>query len=66
MSYHQSAGQNTNQNCIHEEIKSRFIGNLVQNLLSFHGLCENVKIKIVLPVVLYWCEIVPHLRKNTD
>lgn len=67
MSYHQSAKQNTNQNCIHEEIKNTFNAeNLVQNLLSFHGLSENVKTKIVSPVVLYWCETVSHLRRATD
>jgi hypothetical protein len=53
------------QNCIHEEIRSRLnSGNAcyhaVQNLLSSHLLFRNVKIKIyktiILPVVLYGCE----------
>jgi hypothetical protein len=55
----------TNQNSIHEEIKSRFkSGNAfyhsVQNLLSSNLQSKNVKIKIyrniILPVVLYGCE----------
>jgi hypothetical protein len=55
----------TDQNCIHEEIKSRInLGNacyhLVQNLLSSRLLSRNVKVKIyktiILPVVLYGCE----------
>jgi hypothetical protein len=55
----------TDQNCIHEEIKSRLnSGNacyhLVQSLLSYHLLSKNVKVKIyktiILPVVLYGCE----------
>jgi hypothetical protein len=55
----------TDQNCIHEEIRSRLnLGNAcyhtVQNLLSSHLLSRNVKIKIyktiILPVVLYGCE----------
>jgi hypothetical protein len=55
----------TNQNSIHEEIKSRLkSGNAcyhsVQNLLSSSLLCKNVKIKIhrtiILSVVLYECE----------
>jgi hypothetical protein len=55
----------TDQNCIHEEIKSRLnSGNAcyhaVQNLLSSRMLSRNVKIKIyktiILPVVLYWYE----------
>jgi hypothetical protein len=54
----------TDQNCIHEEIKSRLnSGNacyhLVQSLLSSHLLSRNVKVKIyktiILPVV-YGCE----------
>jgi hypothetical protein len=55
----------TNQNNIHEEIKSRL--NLrnacyhsVHNLLSFHFLSKNLKTKIykitILYVVLYRCE----------
>jgi hypothetical protein len=53
------------QNCIHEEIRSRLnLGNAcyhaVQNLLSSRLLSRNVKIKIyktiILPVVLYGCE----------
>jgi hypothetical protein len=55
----------TDQNCIHEEIRSRLnSGNAcyhaVQNLLSSRLLSRNVKIKIyrtiILPVVLYGCE----------
>jgi hypothetical protein len=55
----------TDQNCIHEEIRSRLnSGNAcyhaVQNLLSSPMLSRNVKIKIyktiILPVVLYGCE----------
>jgi hypothetical protein len=55
----------TDQNCIHEDIRSRLnSGNAcyhaVQNLLSSHLLPKNVKIKIkktiILPVVLYGCE----------
>jgi hypothetical protein len=53
------------QNCIHEEIRSRLnSGNAcyhaVLNLLSSRLLSRNVKIKIyktiILPVVLYECE----------
>jgi hypothetical protein len=56
----------TNQNDIRDEIKSRLnSGNAcyysVQNLLSSRLISKNLKIKIyktvVLPVVLYWCEI---------
>jgi hypothetical protein len=52
----------TNQNCIHEEIKSRLnVRNdcyySVHNLLSFHFLSKNISIKthdtIILPVLLY-------------
>jgi hypothetical protein len=55
----------TNQNDIHDEIKSRLnSGNAcyhsVQNLLSSHLISKNLKIKIyrtvILPVVLYGCE----------
>jgi hypothetical protein len=55
----------TNQNCIHEEIKSRLnSGNVcyrsVQSLLSSRLLSTNVKVKIqktvILPAVLYGCE----------
>jgi sorting nexin-29 len=55
----------TDQNCIHEEIKSRLnFGNAcyhsVQSLLSSRLLSSNVKVKtykiIILPVVLYGCE----------
>jgi hypothetical protein len=55
----------TDQNYIHEEIRSRQnSGNAcyhaVQNFLSSHLLSRNVKIKIykttILPVVLYGCE----------
>jgi hypothetical protein len=53
------------QNCIHEEIRSRLnVGSAcyhaVENLLSSHHLSRHVKIKIyktiILPVVLYGCE----------
>jgi hypothetical protein len=55
----------TDQNCMHEEIKSRLnSGNAcyhsVQSLLSSHLLSKNLKVKtyktIILPVVLYGCE----------
>jgi hypothetical protein len=55
----------TNQNSIHEEIKSRLKSgdasyHSVQNLLSSSLLLISVKIKIyrtiILPVVLYGCE----------
>jgi hypothetical protein len=55
----------TNQNLIQEKIKRRlYSGNVfyhsVQNLLSFHLLSKNVKIRIyktiILPVVLYECK----------
>jgi hypothetical protein len=55
----------TNQNSIHEEIKSRLkLGNacyhLVQDLLSSSLLSKNIKNKIyrtlILPVVFYRCE----------
>jgi hypothetical protein len=55
----------TDQNCMHEAVKSRLnCGNacyhLVQCLLSFHLLSRNVKVKIykttILPVLLYGCE----------
>jgi hypothetical protein len=55
----------TNQNDIHDEIKSRLnSGNAhyysVQNLLSFCLISKNLKIKIyktvILPVVLYGCK----------
>jgi hypothetical protein len=55
----------TDQNCIHEEIKSRLNpGNAcyhsVQSLLSSRLLSRNVKVKIyktvILPFVLYGCE----------
>jgi hypothetical protein len=55
----------TNQNCIHEEIKSRLnSGNAcyhsVQSLLLSRLLSRNVKVKIyktiILPVVLYGCK----------
>jgi hypothetical protein len=56
----------TNQNDIHDEIKSRLnSGNAcyhsVQNILSSHLISKNLKIKIyrtvILPVVLYGCKI---------
>jgi hypothetical protein len=55
----------TDQNCIHEEVKSRLnSGNAcyhsVQSLLSSRLLSMKVKVKtyktIILPVGLYWCE----------
>jgi hypothetical protein len=55
----------TNQNDIHDEIKSRFNSNnacyySLQNLMSSRFISKNVKIKIyktvILPVVLYGCE----------
>jgi hypothetical protein len=55
----------TNQNDIHEEIKSRLNSRnacyySVQNLLSSRLISKNLKIKIyktvILPVVLYGCE----------
>jgi hypothetical protein len=55
----------TDQNCMHEEIKSRLnSGNTcyhsVQSLLSTRLLPRNLKVKIyriiILPVVLYGCE----------
>jgi hypothetical protein len=55
----------TDQNCIHEEIKSRLnSGNacyrLIQSLLSSRLLSRNLQVKIyktiILPVVLYGCE----------
>jgi hypothetical protein len=55
----------TDQNCIHEEIRSRLnSGNTcyhaVQNILSSRLLSRNVTIKIyktiILPAVLYGCE----------
>jgi hypothetical protein len=55
----------TDQNCIHEEIKSRLNSenacyHSVQSLLSSRLLSGNVKVKIyktiILPVVLYGCE----------
>jgi hypothetical protein len=55
----------TNENCIHEEIKSRLnSGNAcyhsVQSILSSRLLSRNVNVKIyktfILPVVLYGCE----------
>jgi hypothetical protein len=58
----------TDQNCIHEEIRSRInSGNAyyhaVQNLTSSRLLSRNVKIKIyinmILPVILYGCETWP-------
>jgi hypothetical protein len=55
----------TNQNSIHEEIKSRLMSrnacyNSLQNLLSSSLLSKNLNIKIhrtiILPVFLYGCE----------
>jgi hypothetical protein len=55
----------TDQNCMHEEVKSRLhLGNacyhLVQSLLSSRLLSMSVKVKIyktiILPFVLYGCE----------
>jgi hypothetical protein len=56
----------TNQNMIQEEIERRLNSDnacyhFVQNLLSSHLLCKNVKIRvyktIILPMVLYRCEV---------
>jgi hypothetical protein len=38
---------------------------LFRIFLSFHGLSENVKTKIVLPIILYWCGTLSYLRKTT-
>jgi hypothetical protein len=55
----------TNQNDIHDEIKSRLNSRnvcyySVQNLLSSHLISKNLKIKIhktvILPVMLYGCK----------
>jgi hypothetical protein len=65
----------TDQNCIHEEIKSRLnSGNAcyhsVQSLLSSHLLSRNVKVKtfktIILPVVLYGCETWSRTLREED
>jgi hypothetical protein len=65
----------TNQNDIHEEIKSRLnMGNAcyysVQYILSSHLISKNLKIKIcktvILPVVLYGCKTWSHFRKGTQ
>jgi hypothetical protein len=64
----------TNQNDIHDEIKSRLnLGNAccysVQNLLSSHLISKNLNIKIyetvILPVVLYGCETWSHFGVGT-
>jgi hypothetical protein len=58
----------TDQNSIHEEIKSRLKSenacyHSVQHILSFSLLSKNIRIKvyrtIILPVVLYGCETWP-------
>jgi hypothetical protein len=55
----------TDQNCMHEEIKSRLNSgkvcyHSVQRLLSSHLMSRNLKVKIyktiILPVILYGCE----------
>jgi hypothetical protein len=54
----------TDQNCIHEKIKSRLnsgnLANILFSLLFFRPLSKKLKIKIyrtkILPVVLYGCE----------
>jgi hypothetical protein len=50
----------TNQNCIHDEIKSSLNSGNTVSLLSSHFMYKNLKIKvyktIILPVVLYGCE----------
>jgi hypothetical protein len=55
----------TNENSIHEEIKTRLKSrnahyHLMQNLLSSSSISKNINIKIqrtiILPVVLYGCE----------
>ena len=64
----------TSQNYIQEEIKSRLkLGNAcyysVQNLLSSSLLSNNSKIKIyrtiILPVVLYGCNLVADIEGRT-
>jgi hypothetical protein len=61
----------TDQNCIHEEIKSRLNSgnacyNSVQSLLSSRLLSRNVKVKIyktiIVPVVLYGCETLSQIK----
>jgi hypothetical protein len=59
----------TNQNCILKDIKRRLnSGNscyhAVQNLLSSHLLFKNIKIKIILPFVLYRCETLPLILRD--
>jgi len=49
----------TNQNCLHEEIKSRLkLGytyyNSIQNLFSSNLLYKNIKIKIYRPITLHF------------
>jgi len=65
----------TNQNDIHDEIKSRLnSGNAcyhsVQNLLSSHLIPNKLKIKIyktvILPLVLYGCETLSLTLRNVD
>jgi hypothetical protein len=65
----------TNQNLIHEEIRRRMnLGNAcyhsVQSLLSSHLLSKSIKIRIyktmILPVVLYGCEIWSLTLRNID
>jgi hypothetical protein len=55
----------TDENCIHEEVKSRINSGMLATIrfrvfLSSHVLSRNVKVKmykiIILPVVLYGCE----------
>jgi hypothetical protein len=56
----------TNQNSIHEEVKGRLMSrnaccHSVQNFVPYSLLSKNIKIKIyrtiILPVVLYGCEL---------
>jgi hypothetical protein len=65
----------TDQNCIHEEMKSRLnSGNAyyhtVQSPLSSRLLSRNVKVKlyktIILPVVLYGCETWSLMLREED
>jgi hypothetical protein len=56
-------------NSIHEEIKSTLKSGMLANLLSSILLYKNIKIKInrtiILPVVLYGCEIWSVTMSNT-
>jgi hypothetical protein len=63
----------TNQNNIHDEIKSRLNSqnarcHSVQNLLSSHLISEKLKIykTVILPVVLYGCKIWSFTLRNVN